>query len=271
MKTKTIIQVIGLAIALFGTTMAKANFTMGNTYGSAMTITYTEGNAAMQTINGAGGNFGGIGQASLDGKSLSYVYCIDLFDDIRLNTSYSATVTTNGTVAQTTAHVLGNANSNGLINNAAAIAWLVDTQASLAINGNLQSGLQAAIWTELYGPMGGSGPNSWNILGIALPIYQAMTADLAYLALATDFINTHSTALVNSVYWIDPVNGSTQYQQQVGANAVNLSLLAINQLSTLRLGAGAIPEPEAILMIAFGIIGFGASRFKYLFFRQIKV
>jgi len=271
MKTKTIIQVIGLAIALFGTTMAKANFTMGNTYGSAMTITYTEGNAAMQTINGAGGNFGGIGQASLDGKSLSYVYCIDLFDDIRLNTSYSATVTTNGTVAQTTAHALGNANSNGLINNAAAIAWLVDTQASLAINGNLQSGLQAAIWTELYGPMGGSGPNSWNILGIALPIYQAMTADLAYLALATDFINTHSTALVNSVYWIDPVNGSTQYQQQVGANAVNLSLLAINQLSTLRLGTGAIPEPEAILMIAFGIIGFGVSRFKYLFFRQIKV
>ena len=97
MKTKTIIQVIGLAIALFGTTMAKANFTMGNTYGSAMTITYTEGNAAMQTINGAGGNFGGIGQASLDGKSLSYVYCIDLFDDIRLNTSYSTTVTTNET------------------------------------------------------------------------------------------------------------------------------------------------------------------------------
>ena len=262
MKTKTIIQVVGLAISLFGNSQSKANFIMGNTYGSAMTITYTKGNAAMQTINGAGGNFGGIGQASLDGKSLAYVYCIDLFDDISLGASYSATVTTNGTVAQTTAHALGNANINGLINNAAAIAWLIDTQASLAINGNLQSGLQAAIWTELYGPMGGSAPNSWNIVGMALPIQQAMTADLAYLALASNFVNTHSNALINSVYWIDPTNGSTQYQQQVGANAVNLSLLAINQLSTLRLGTSAIPEPEAIIMIALGIIGFVVSRCK---------
>jgi len=270
MKIKLISSVIGLAIALFGNTMAKANFTMGNTYGTPMTITYTEGNNAIHTINGAGGNFGGIGQATLNGTSLAYVYCIDLFDDISLNTSYNASVTNNGSVAQTTAHAIGNANSNGFINNAAAIAWLIDSQAGLAISGNLQSGLQAAIWTELYGPMGGSGPNSWNIVGMALPIQQAMLSDLAYLALASDFINTHSNALINSVYWIDPSNGTTQYQQQVGANAVNLSSMPSNQLSTLGFGSRAIAEPEVFLLLSIGLIGFVLYRYKWLVFSRLK-
>ena len=261
MKTKIILFVMGLALAVFGCAASANVFTMGRTYGSPMSITYTLGNKAMQSVYGSGGNFGGVGGATLDGFSLAYVYCIDLFDHINLNTVYTASVTTNGTVAQTTAYALGNADANGLINNAAAIAWLIDTQASLATNRNLQSGLQAAIWTQLYGPMGGSGPNSWNITGMSTAIQKAMADNLDYLALASGFINTHSTGLINSVSWINPSNGKVQYQQLVAGNPVNLSSIPINQLSASPFGGFAIPEPEFLVLLGIGIIGFVIARF----------
>lgn len=263
MKTKIIIPAIGLAMAMFGATASATIFTMGNTHGSPMNITYSEGNTSMQSVYGAGGNFGATtGQATLDSVSLAYVYCIDLFDDINLNTSYTATVTFNGTVAETPAHAIGNADANGLINNAAAIAWLINSHASLATNGDLQSGLQAAIWTEIYGTMGGSGPNSWNIVGISSSIQAAMTADLAGLASASDFINTHSTGLISSVYWIDPTNGTTQYQQEVGANPIDLGSIAPNQFQITSQSSSAIPEPTSIALLGIGIIGFAASHNK---------
>ena len=262
MKTKIILPFIGIAMAIFGCGASANVFTMGSAYGSSMNITYTLGNNAMHSFYGAGGNFGGIGQAKLDGLSLAYVYCIDLFDDISLNTSYSASNTTNGTVAETTAHAIGNTNSNGLINNAAAIAWLIDSQASLATNGNLQSGLQLAIWTQLYGPMGGTGPNSWNVVNMSTTIKAAMNADLSYLALASGFINTHSKALISSVYWIDPSNGKIQYQQLVGANPINVNSLPINQLSESASRGLAIPEPEVLTLVGIGVIGFLLTRLK---------
>jgi hypothetical protein len=61
MKTKIIIPAIGLAMAMFGATASATNFTMGNTYGSPMNITYSEGNTSMQSVYGAGGNFGARG------------------------------------------------------------------------------------------------------------------------------------------------------------------------------------------------------------------
>ena len=262
MKTKIICTVIGLAMAMFGFSSSATIFTTGNVFGSPMTITYTEGNSTQQSIYGSGGNFGGTRGATLGGSSLAYVYCIDLFDDINLNTSYMATFTSDGTVSESPAHAFGNANIDGLINNAASIAWLIDTQASLAINGSLQSGLQAAIWTEIYGPMGRTGPNSWNIVGMTASIHNAMTADLAYLALADDFINAHSVALINSVYWIDPTNGALQYQQQVGANQISLSSMPLNPLSITDLGSFLIPEPAFITLLGIGIIGLLVSRYK---------
>jgi hypothetical protein len=262
MKTKIIMPLIGIAMAIFGCGASANMFTMGSAYGSPMNITFTLGTNAMQSFYGAGGNFGGIGQANLDGLSLAYVYCIDLFDDIGLNTSYSASFTTNGTVAETTAHPLGNADSNGLINNAAAIAWLIDSQASLATNRSLQSGLQLAIWIQLYGPMGGTGPNSWNVVNMSTTVQAAMNTNLSYLALASDFINTHSTALISSVYWIDPSNGILQYQQLVAANPINVNLLPINQLYVSALRVLAIPEPEYLTLIGIGVIGFVIMRLK---------
>jgi hypothetical protein len=261
MKTKIIMPLIGIAMAIFGCGASANMFTMGSAYGSPMNITFTLGTNAMQSFYGAGGNFGGIGQANLDGLSLAYVYCIDLFDDIGLNTSYSASFTINGTVSETT-HAVGNADSNGLINNAAAIAWLIDSQASLATNRSLQSGLQLAIWTQLYGPMGGTGPNSWNVVNMSTTVQVAMNTNLSYLALASDFINTHSTALISSVYWIDPSNGILQYQQLVAANPINVNLLPINQLYVSALRVLAIPEPEYLTLIGIGVIGFVIMRLK---------
>lgn len=139
---------------------------------------------------------------------------------------------------------------------------MVDSQASLATNGTLQSGLQLAIWTQLYGPMGGTGPNSWNVVNMSTTVQAAMNTNLSYLALASEFINTHSTALISSVYWIDPSNGKLQYQQLVAANPININSLPINQLYVSALRVLAIPEPEYLTLIGIGVIGFVIMRLK---------
>jgi hypothetical protein len=110
--------------------------------------------------------------------------------------------------------------------------------------------------------MGGTGANSWNVVNMSTTIQAAMNTDLSYLALASGFINTHSTALISSVYWIDPSNGIFQYQQLVAANPININSLPINQLSGSALRGLAIPEPEYLTLIGIGVIGFVITRLK---------
>jgi hypothetical protein len=97
------------------------------------------------TLNGIAETAGGgsIGPSYLNGYLLPYVYCVQLDVSIGVPNTYNATVTHDGTVYYST--------GNAVVNNAAQIAWLLDTYAGSATTSDQQGALQASIWTEIYG------------------------------------------------------------------------------------------------------------------------
>ena len=118
-------------------TLTTGNFYSGNqTDGSLGFVGYTYDGVPE---SGAGGNFTGA-DGSIGGKTvpLSLVFCIDLLDDIGLNSTYAATY-------DRAAIVKGAA-----VTNAGRIAWLLLNEGPSAITTADNAGLQAAIWTEEY-------------------------------------------------------------------------------------------------------------------------
>ncbi|MEY4768182.1 MAG: hypothetical protein RL637_821, partial [Pseudomonadota bacterium] len=78
--------------------------------------------------------------------------------------------------------------------NAGKIAWLVTTQAKTAVNSYLQSGLQAAIWKQVYG-------DRFEVLAsTSVSIKQAYTNYINLLG--------NNAAPLNSVLWLDPRSGT---------------------------------------------------------------
>ncbi len=88
---------------------------------------------------GAGGNYAP-SSAIINGQTVSFsaVYCVDLFDEINDNTTYSnVSFNPNGVV------------NGNMVNNAADIAWLILN--TTVTNSTEAAGLQAAIWETEYG------------------------------------------------------------------------------------------------------------------------
>src|SRR6202050_1085435 len=112
--------------AMLGSTAARADdLYLGSTYN---TFNFYVNN--VNTTLGAGS----IGNATLDGKPLAFLYCVDLFDDVNVSADYS----------ETTYDTHGYVNGN-LVANAGEIAWLLDHYAIPAEgNANAQIALQAA-------------------------------------------------------------------------------------------------------------------------------
>ena len=77
----------------------------------------------------------------LNGTDLPWAYCVDLYHYISLNTTYSnALVRHDGVV------------NGSAVNNAAKVAWLLDTYAAGAAgNAAKETGLQLLIWKTIYG------------------------------------------------------------------------------------------------------------------------
>ena len=145
---------------------------------------------------GAGGNFAG-STGVIGGAPVSFlqVFCVDLADNIYLNTTYTATYTTNGTV------------KGSAVNNAGKIAWLVDNRAPLDTTTAQNEGLQAAIWSVEYSTFSLASGNDPAVIA-------SFNADLAALG--------SNTAPVSSVDWITPTNGNGSFAQaQVGLPAAN--------------------------------------------------
>ena len=145
---------------------------------------------------GAAGNLAG-STGVVNGAPVSFlqVFCVDLADDIYLNTTYTATYTTNGVVK-------GNA-----VNNASEIAWLLLNRAPLDTTTAQNEGLQAAIWSVEY-------PTFSLASGNDPAVVAAFNADLMALG--------SNTAPVASVDWITPTNGDGSFAQaQVGLPAAH--------------------------------------------------
>ncbi len=87
-------------------------------------------------LNESGGN---IQPDTLDGKPLPFLYCIAATVDIQVPSTYDVSVSTAGIY------------NGNLVNGAGEIAWLMTNLAASAVTTDEQSGLQAAIWKQIYG------------------------------------------------------------------------------------------------------------------------
>ena len=188
---------------------------VGNTYAGGINLVL-DGTA----MNNVGG--GNMLNSVLDGKSLAYAYCIDIYHGIGLNQTYNA-----------------NYNNKALFDdrleltkiNGGKIAWLILNIAETALEKYQQAGLQALIWEQVYGASRFTLEASTNDRIEAA--YQKYSAALA-----------GNTAPVNGVLWIDPYSGSTSRQDLVAwGEGFNLGESA------------SVPAPEPILLLILGLVG----------------
>ena len=154
---------------------------------------------------GAAGNLAG-STGVVNGRPTSFtqVFCVDLADDIYLNTTYAASYTTNGVV------------KGAPVNNAGEIAWLLLNRAPLDTTTAQNEGVQAAIWSVEYSGFSLASGNDPAVVA-------AFNADLAALG--------SNTASVSSVDWMTASNGDGSFAQAQAclpaANAPEPSSLAL--------------------------------------------
>ncbi len=241
MRTKHIIPAIGLAMCVMGgdAFAAPVPFNMGSNYGAPVTIALKNdaGKSALAggvaSEYGAGGNFGSFAGrygeskgATLDGLKLSFVYCIDIVANINLNTKYTADVTFNGRISD-----------RGLLPNAGKIAWLVSTQAKTANTLDKQTGLQSAIWYQLYGA-------KFSLINPPKAVSDAYKYYLTVLG--------NNEARLNSVAWINVGKGA---QDQVAMFADPNNKYKGQMMAT--------PIPSAVWLFGSamaGLIGLGKRK-----------
>jgi len=257
----------GLSILTFGTVLAGSNAlaacssnspgqiseltTMSATCGSlALGDTY---NTFTIDENGSpAGSFGGgsVLPSSLNGASLAWVYCVGLFTDVGVPSTYDDTpVSSTGMVYG----MLPSSNAVTEVNNAKAIAFLLGNFATAAIgNPTAQEALQAAIWTEEFN--GAASVSSEPIVSgtPGTAYYGQYQTDLAVLSANPAAVASTSLSTID---WFSPSTnmGANINQPLVGASATfgNTGFLAT-------------PEPASILL--FGtimLVAGGLAKRKY--------
>jgi len=182
-----------LALLAFSAIPAHADsFTSGGYY-SGNQNNFTTGLITF-TFNGvteaaAAGNITG-SSGIVNGKAVNFsqTFCVDLYDDIYLNSTYTATYTPTGIVKGVT------------VNNAGEIAWLVVNLGPSDTTTAQNEALQAAIWTVEYPGLFTFLPGSNNAA-----VDAAYSADLAALG--------NNLTPVNSVLWMTAVNANGSYAQ----------------------------------------------------------
>jgi hypothetical protein len=159
---------------------------------------------------------GPVSPSSLNGRTLPYVYCVDLFHDVSVPGTYNALVTNTGV-----------ANGN-YIHNANEIAFLLKTYGAGATTRDQQAALQAAIWSVEYD---GTGASPFNHV-VTLASGETPGA-MAYYA---TYMTSIGSASVSNFLWLTP-GGASDFgiQGLITANTPEPSTLAIAGLSALGL------------------------------------
>jgi hypothetical protein len=182
-----------------------------------ITLTGVNGGQPFQTSGGSIGLSPNLG--AVDGASVPYLYCVEVLTEINVPGTYFSDLSNSGIV------------HGGLIANAGKIAWLMDNKAPAATTQNLQEGLQAAIWKQVFG-------SSFSVAaGTSAGILAAYNADITALG--------SNVAPVSDVLWISPytsANSNTPVQGLVTSEP------------------HGIPEPSTIVLAALGGLALLACR-----------
>lgn len=189
MRRQTVLLTIAaVALALaFGLVPAQAGtLVLGGAY-SAISMTIDGGPATWE-----GG--GSIDPSLLDGVSLDWVYCVDLFTRVGVPSTYNNTgVTDTGIV-------------NGApVHNAGKVAWLLG-EYGVAGQGVQAKALQAAIWETIYD---GTGPG-----GHTAALSSSAPQDLKDLKNSMLTALGNNSGVVSDFLWLSPAktNNSIVYQ-----------------------------------------------------------
>lgn len=181
---------LSASLALTAASAHADTFTTGPFY-SGDQNNFTSGEIAFSlngvAQTGAAGNITG-STGVIGGSPVSFlqVFCVDLSDNIFLNTTYTASYSTDGTV------------KGSPVQNAGEIAWLVTHLAPVNTDTAQNEGLQAAIWSVEYSSFSLSPDNDPAVLA-------AFNSDIAALG--------NNTASVSSVDWITPTNANGSFAQ----------------------------------------------------------
>ncbi|MBU1565220.1 MAG: PEP-CTERM sorting domain-containing protein [Proteobacteria bacterium] len=141
---------------------------------------------------------GSVSNSTLDGVNLAYLYCVDLFTDVYVNSQY------NNTVVDRAGKIDGQA-----VSNAGKVAWLLHNY-GIGGQGDQAVALQAAIWTVVEGD---------DVYRLDTVKSSSNVTNLYNTMLSTLSTNTYN---VSDFYWISPgkTDSGTRYQGLVAPGPV---------------------------------------------------
>jgi hypothetical protein len=157
---------------------------------------------------------GGSISATLNGQQLPFLYCVDISTVIYVPGTYSTSINNGGQIHGKT------------VDNAAQVAYLIETYAYGVSSKDQSAALQAAIWHVIYG---------FNL--------DASKSSAATIEAYSTYTTNIGTGDISLLAWITPTSadGKTQYQGQVTM----------------------VPEPSLILLLGLGLGSVGLAARKY--------
>jgi len=184
------IVTLALCVVLFSAAAHASSLYVGGQYTDVKSVV----NNALTDEGG-----GSVSGSYLDKKPLDYLYCVDLFTNVYVSSSYDYTTFNRSGV------IHGN-----IINNVGQVAWLLDHY-GIGGQGDQANALQAAIWTVI------NGYNTYHLD----TIHSSETVTKLYNTMISGSAN--QAGIISNYLWINPGSdaaGNSKYQGLVTASPV---------------------------------------------------